>query len=433
LSKILVSAVPLAGHANPMLIIAEFLRSQGHDVLFNSSDVFREKAEACGLRFRPLTGNANYDYRRLGELIPELRKATSPEDLFIAYVKHMVGDRIPDQYHGVRSILDEENVDLVIADGAFYGILPLLLRTGPRPPVISCGTIAPLWHDSGSSELTGPDNTPEGRARNLAYSKAWKQERSPAAGYIDEVLAKLGTHVPGGFDVTETMYRLPDLFLQLGAEAFEYPLFDARPNLHFTGPLMPRLKTSVHPPLWLNHLDESKPLIFVTQGTLANFNFDQLVNPALAGLAEEDVQVVVTAGAGDTGKITLQKNSILESYLPYDLILPKTSVFVTNGGYNGVQQALSYGVPIVTAGATEDKPRVGARVQWTGAGIDLKTGNPSEEQIREAVREVLRNPSFRAKAVELGASIAKTDALTTVTHFAEGAIAGSVCCKARRE
>jgi hypothetical protein len=47
----------------------------------------------------------------LGELIPGLRNFTSPADLFITYVKHMVGDRIPDQYRGIRKIIDEEGID----------------------------------------------------------------------------------------------------------------------------------------------------------------------------------------------------------------------------------------------------------------------------------------------------------------------------------
>jgi hypothetical protein len=101
-----------------------------------------------------LKGIANYDWRRLGELSPALRNFTSPVDLTITYVKHLVGDRIPDQYHGMR-IIDEEAVDLVMADSAFYGVFPLLLRNEPGPPVISCDTIAPTWHDPGSSELTG--------------------------------------------------------------------------------------------------------------------------------------------------------------------------------------------------------------------------------------------------------------------------------------
>lgn len=419
MSKVLIAAAPLAGHAGPMLIVAGFLRQQGHDVFFNSSDFFREKAEARDLRFLPLVGNANYDYRQLGELIPGLRTFTSPIDLSNSYVKHMLGDRIPDQYRGLRRIIDEENIDLVMTDVGFWGIFPLLLRNEPRPPVISCGTAAPMWHDPAFSILTGPDETPEGLKRNLEHSRKWKEGRAPADIYVDEVLQKLGAQVSGGFDLTDTMYSLPDLFLQLGAEEFEFPMHNRRPNLRFVGPILPQSKGLMQAPRWL---DDSKPVVFVTQGTLANFDFNQLVNPAIIGLAGEDVQVVVTAGGGPVEAIVAAGNSIVEPYIPYELILPKTSVFVTNGGYNGVQQALSYGVPVVSAGASEDKPQVGARVSWSGVGIDLKTGAPTAEQIRHAVLQVLRETSFRDRAEVLGASIAKTNALKTIAEIVERTI-----------
>jgi UDP:flavonoid glycosyltransferase YjiC (YdhE family) len=418
-SKVLIAAAPLAGHAGPMLIVAEFLRRQGHDVLFSSSDFFREKAEARDLRFLPLVGNANYDYRQLGELIPGLRTFTSPIDLSNSYVKHMLGDRIPDQYRGMRKIIDEENVDLVMTDVGFWGIFPLLLRNEPRPPVISCGTTAPMWHDPAFSILTGPDETPEGLKRNLEHSREWKEGRAPADIYVNEVLQKLGAQVPGGFDLTDTMYSLPDLFLQLGAEEFEFPRHNKRPNLRFIGPILPESKSQMEIPL---SLDDSKPVVFVTQGTLANFDFDQLLNPALSGLAGEDVQVYATAGGGPVEAIVPSGNSIVEGYIPYELILPKTSVFVTNGGYNGVQQALSYGVPVVSAGASEDKPQVCARVKWSGAGIDLETGAPTAEQISRAVIQVLRDPSYRDRAKVLGAAIAKTNALKTIAEIVEETI-----------
>ena len=47
--------------------------------------------------------------------------------------------------------------------------------------------------------------------------------------------------------------------------------------------------------------------------------------------------------------------------LPYSELLPKTDLMVTNGGYGGVQMALANGVPLVVAGAREDKPEVAAR------------------------------------------------------------------------
>jgi UDP-glucoronosyl and UDP-glucosyl transferase len=69
--------------------------------------------------------------------------------------------------------------------------------------------------------------------------------------------------------------------------------------------------------------------------------------------------------------------------------LPKVDVLVNNGGYGSVNQALSFGIPLVTAGLTEDKADVNLRVAWSGVGINLATNAPSCEALRRAVRTVL--------------------------------------------
>ena len=127
--------------------------------------------------------------------------------------------------------------------------------------------------------------------------------------------------------------------------------------------------------------------------------------------------VVVTAGGGDEKSISAAQNVHIEKYLAYDMVLPRAHVFVTNGGYNGVQQALSYGVPVVSGGTTEDKPMVSARVARTGAGIDLQTGTPTPEHIRNAVRDVLNNSAYRNRARILQKSFARYDAPNTVTDW----------------
>jgi MGT family glycosyltransferase len=429
MGKILVAVTPLAGHVNPMLLVAESLCRHGHDVVFHTAEAFREKAEAVNLRFLPLLGSANYDYRKMGEVVPELRTATPGTDQANIYVKHLFGDRIPDQDLGLRQIISDQNIDIVVIDVAFCGILPLLLHDESRPPVLSCGVIAPVWHDPAFSVFTGPDTTPEGRRRNLEDSRRFNEDHAPGARYIDKVLAELGVAIPGGYNAN-ALYRLPDVFLQFGAEAFEYPMEDRPANLRFTGPILPKRKNTMSTPAWLNKLDGSKPVVFVTQGTLANFDFNQLANPALLGLAEEAVQVIVTAGGSKVDAIAAPENVIVEAYLPYEMVLPKTSVFVTNGGYNGVQQALSYGVPIVAAGVSEDKSQVCARVSWSGVGIGLKTSTPSPEQIRDSVRQILGNPGYRERAQAIGASIAKMDALQTIAEIVEVAITNDAAQKA---
>ena len=102
----------------------------------------------------------------------------------------------------------------------------------------------------------------------------------------------------------------------------------------------------------------------------------------------------------------LPTNVRLERFIPHDRLLPHVDVMVTNGGYGGVQQALAHGVPLVVAGDSEDKPEVAARVRWSGAGIDLRTGRPSPGRVAEAVRRVVTRPAYAARARALQAEIA---------------------------
>jgi UDP:flavonoid glycosyltransferase YjiC (YdhE family) len=404
-----------------MLPPAQQLVSEGHEVFFLTADTFSSQVEALGLKFLPLLGNANYDYHHLGELVPELRTAASPMDQAIIYIKHLFADCIVDQHCSLQETIAAKNIDLVMTDVLFLGELPLLLSAEPRPPVIACGVIAPSWTDPAFSIFTGPDSSPDGRARNIADNERFLSMRAPGHEYIDAVLHRLGVAIPGGFK-PNSLYRLPDVFLQFGAENFEYPMEDRPDNLIYTGPIIHK-ESPAGAPAWMARLDRSLPIVLVTQGTLANFDFDQLINPAIMGLANEPVQIVVTAGGNGDGKILSAGNAIVEPYVPYEQILPMTSIFVTNGGYNGVQQALSYGVPIVCYGESEDKPLVSARVRWSGAGISLKSGSSMPEQIREAVREILHDRTYTERARTLGAQIARSDAFQTISRTVNATIA----------
>ena len=161
--------------------------------------------------------------------------------------------------------------------------------------------------------------------------------------------------------------RRADALVQFSVPSFEYPLSDAPPQLHFAGPLSATGSQAPLPPWW-SDLDGTRPVIHVTQGTIANIDYRQTIAPTLQAMADEDVLVVVTTGGRSLDTLpALPPNARAAMYLPYDELLPRTAVYVTNGGYGGVQYALRYGVPIVATGGTEDKPEVGARVAWSGS------------------------------------------------------------------
>jgi UDP:flavonoid glycosyltransferase YjiC (YdhE family) len=209
------------------------------------------------------------------------------------------------------------------------------------------------------------------------------------------------------------MITLPDLYLQLTAKAFEYPRGEMPDSVRFVGPLLPPPSTDFLPPPWWDDLDKSGPLVLLTQGTLANDDLGQLMGPALTALAHEDLTVIATTGgpAAESIPVALPANAKAATFLPFDRLLPKVSVMVTNGGYGAVNHALSLGVPLVVAGDSEEKPEIAARVAWTGAGINLRTGRPSAMQIREAVRAVLTKPQYRQRAQALRAAFARHNAI----------------------
>jgi len=98
-------------------------------------------------------------------------------------------------------------------------------------------------------------------------------------------------------------------------------------------------------------------------------------------------------------------------------------VMVTNGGYGAVQRAVSAGVPLVVAGSTEGKPEVAARVAWSGAGLNLKTGTPTPAMIRDAVRELLDDGEYLRRARELEAAFARRHGIAEIAALVDEVVA----------
>jgi UDP:flavonoid glycosyltransferase YjiC (YdhE family) len=153
-------------------------------------------------------------------------------------------------------------------------------------------------------------------------------------------------------------------------------------------------------------------VILVSQGTVANHDFSLLVAPTLAALANEpDLLVVVTTGGRPVEAIPglIPANARMAGYLPFEWLLPKVDVLVTNAGYGGVNQAMNFGIPLVTAGLTEDKADVSVRVAWSGVGINLATNTPTPAALRNAVGTVLDTQNYRSYAARMADEFAAID------------------------
>jgi MGT family glycosyltransferase len=219
---------------------------------------------------------------------------------------------------------------------------------------------------------------------------------------------------PGRVPLFRAPLVQPQLFLQATVPELEYPRSDYPPHVHFIGALLPDAPGDFAPPEWWKELRSSRPVVLVTQGTIATSARDLLI-PAIRGLANEDVLVVATTGgpSGNLPEVTpLPANVRLEAFIPFAEIMPHVSVKVTNGGYGGTHYALAHGVPLVAAGQSEDKAEVCARIGWSGVGVNLKAAAPKPEQIRDAVATVLADTRYRDRAREMREELSRYDAPT---------------------
>jgi UDP:flavonoid glycosyltransferase YjiC (YdhE family) len=377
---------------------------------------FARAVSATGAEFVALPEEADFDDRDLDAAFSERRKhkgiAALRYDIlqvFIAPAYH--------QHRALQHLFSEEQADAVLSDFAFGGMLPILLSGQPRPPLIILGVL-PLTLTSVDTAPYGlglpPSASPLGRVRNRALNALVQRVilRSVRQA-TDQLLADLGLGPAPVFPLD--WYRLADRIVQFTVPEFEYPRSEAPATLTFAGPLLdaaPRFEL----PAWWTDLNSGRPVVHVTQGTLDNADLSKVIQPTVAALADPDLLVVVATGGRPVSELrmALPDNVRVAEMLPYAELLPKIDAMVTNGGYGGVQMALAHGLPLIVAGAREDKPEVAARVAWSGSGVNLRVERPVPDVIGEAVSDVLTKPGYRGNARRLAGAISKTDPLHTL-------------------
>lgn len=412
--KILMASTPATGHINPMLAVGNVLMAGGHELVVLTGSWLRERIEQAGTRFQALPGRADADFRNMTTFAPELAEIPPGLEWLRIAVERFFVDLVPDQHRGLQQALRGFPADLIMADDMFFGVLPMLLGScSGRPPVAICGSSILHWRrDDGAPHFLGLPPAPTREARDQYAAIAEKYERlthRPAAERMNQTLRALNAD-PIPLPLFDSVVGLADAYLQLTVPGFEFPR-DIPQTVNFVG-VPPIIAGQAPLPPWADDLDGSRRVVLVSQGTVANHDFDLLVTPTLSALANEpDVLVVVTTGGRPIEAIPgpVPDNARVGSYLPFEWLLPRVDLFVTNGGYGSVNQALSHGIPLVTAGMTEDKADVNARVAWSGVGIDLQTNEPEQAELRDAARAVLNRSCFRARAAAMADEFRRID------------------------
>lgn len=166
------------------------------------------------------------------------------------------------------------------------------------------------------------------------------------------------------------------------------------------------------------------PCVYLTLGTM--FGNTEVFRTAIAGLAGEDVEVVVTLGVDNDPAALGQvpANARVERFIPQAELLPRCSVVIHHGGSGTMYGSLAHGVPQVVLPQGADNFVNGWLLARCGAGVVIGPKKFSSDAVRDGVHQVLEQPSYRETGRRLAKELAALPEPSEVARSLRNRISG---------
>ncbi|KMS82347.1 glycosyl transferase, partial [Streptomyces regensis] len=283
MSSVLVCVQPARGHVGPTKPLVAALVAAGHDVAVITGARYRDAFTELGADVTVLPGEVDFDETDLNGSIPGREGLRGPK-LGRFELSRFAG-AMSQQLRTVDKVL-ACGVDVVLCDPLFAAGMALVNRED-RPRVLALGFL-PL---TAPTPYRPPSRRPLDRVRGAVMRRFMGWMMAPA-----QQIAERGVHELVGVETGLCFMDWPmcsDGVLQMTCPGFEFPRTLPAP-VHFIGPTTTSSASEHDLPEWWHELDGSRPVVHVTQGTVANDDLGMLVEPTIEALADEDVLVVAT-------------------------------------------------------------------------------------------------------------------------------------------
>jgi len=392
---------PGSGHINPMTALARALEQRGHSVVvFGIADV-EPRVRAAGIEFHQI-GAPDFPPGTLKALDDRLGRLNGLAAFQYTIERVMNTGRMVFR-DGPSAILEERIDALLIDEADMSGTVAEHLEI----PFVSVAIVPPMNHGDRLPPFyfgwnAGRDRL--SRLRNRLAMQLITRFGKPVSDLVNRQRAEWGLKPFRGIgDALSPIAQIAQL-----PKVLEFESAPHRQHLYFTGPWVnPGQRPAIEFP-W-DRLN-GRRLVYASLGTLQNGS--EYVFRAIAQACSElPVQLVLSLGGGlEPERLgALAGNPIVVPFAPQLELLKRTDAVITHAGINTVLESLSEGVPLVAIPLGNDQPGVAARVKARGAGVVVPRRKLSVGRLRRAVRLVLNDPRYRARAQELGRAIRQID------------------------
>ena len=135
-------------------------------------------------------------------------------------------------------------------------------------------------------------------------------------------------------------------------------------------------------------------------------------------IASNEARVIVSKGPL-ADQITLHDNQTGEAFLPQPAILPQVDLVITHGGNNTVTEALHHGKPMIVLPLFWDQVDNAQRIDETGFGRRLATYEFRDEELTDAIDELLADRALAGRLAAMSARIQATSGTVRAADLIE--------------
>lgn len=430
--RIVLSTFGSFGDVHPYIAIALELKRRGHQPVFATTEMYREKLEALGLELHGVRPDVpSYDEpEKLSEMIAGLMDAKrGPEELLrrliLPYQREMYED-LSKAVQGADLLLTHplpftgplvaqktgiKWVSSVLAPGSF-----LSAYDPPVPPQM------PALH-----KLLKLNPIFVRLLMRLANLKL-----EPALEPVYQLRAELG--LPrGGSPLFEGQHS-PTLVLALYSPLLGAPQPDWPPHAHITGfPFYDRRDRAGDAPAGaglapalLEFLDAGTPPIVFTLGSSAIWVAENFYQDSIAAARALGRRALLLIGdERNRPREPLPEGIAAFEYAPFSEVLPRALAVVHQGGVGTTGQALRAGVPTLIVPHAFDQHDNAARAARLGTSRTLERPRYNAASATRELKKLLDDASYATKAVAAGKVVSAEDGAAVACDLIEEVLRGN--------
>src|ERR1043165_5457494 len=422
--RIVLSMFGSFGDVHPYIAIALELKARGHDPVIATSEIYREKMDAAGIRFHPIRPDMpSYDQP---EVVADLvGRAMDPKT-----GGEVVADMVVPHLHDIYEDLDAatEGADLLLTHP-----LPLvgpIIAQKKRLPWIYC-VLAPASLLSVCDPVVPPQwpwlyhvmrLSPWVGRGVMALAKI-KLDKILQPVY--ELRAELG--MPRGEQPILNGQHSPTKVLALFSKLLAQPQPDWPANSVVTGfPFYDRrdfFGETQTPNGLMEFLDSGPAPIVFTLGSSAYWVARDFYRDSIEAARALGRRALLLIGhSRNLPPAPLPEGVAAFEYAPYSEVLPRACAVVHQGGVGTTGQGMRAGKPVLVLPHAHDQFDNAARVVRLGCGRVLARPRYNAESAIRELRALLENPIYAASAARVGEIVKEEQGTRVAVDEIEGVL-----------